>query len=444
MTDSNDPLDRNLARLLRAAGAPAPNPERASRRFLEQLDGSTAWGRRLAMAATVLLAAGLAYWALSPAHPGALPTLPPGQDPGSAPEPQAFQGKAPEPPGGGGRLESPPVISGRTITVKKDAVSITLTLPSARSATPTVQLSGTVPLPEGTALTVTLQKAAEELKSGRLAPTLDPDGMFLAVVQGGRFAGRFAWMGEGRYVVTVAVGEGQNAEVARALGATSTRVSTVELPAWDDELPGRLAGPFATLGELSKSAVQVVDRLGQLAAKESTWIKERRNEDPRGSDVVLTREALAALKEVSDLRRAIEAAEIVGYFPAAAREMRLTLERLSGSAAYFDYEKGTGKFAGVRNYHFPGKGIVTHREEPLSFDLVKAYLAEVPGIAGRETALWMVRDLRRTEARPTPALTEALRLLGGQPGIAPVAERLRTSTLPELDDVEERIRSGSP
>jgi hypothetical protein len=324
--------------------------------------------------------------------------------------------------------------------VKKDPVSITLTLPPARAAMATVRLSGTVPFPEGTALQVTLQKAAEEFKAGRLAPTLEPVGMILPVVQEGRFAGLFEWRGEGRYVVTVTVGE----DVSRALGAKSTSVSTVDLPAWGDELPGRLAAPFVTLGDLSKSAVEVVDRLGKLAAQESTWIKERRNVDVRGSDVVLTREALSVLEELYAIRRAIESAEIVGYFPAATREMRLTLQRLSGSAPYFDYEKDTGKLSGIRNYHFPGKGIETHRGETLSFDLVKAYLADVPGIAGRETALWMVRDLRRTEAKPTAELTEALRLLGGQPGIAPVAERLRKSTLPELDGVEERIRSGIP
>lgn len=433
----NEPLDRNLERLLRAAAAPPADAERARREFLRRAEGTAPVGRRIAMAAAALVIAALLYSALSPSRPL------PGKGPAAPQDPTAETAPATDNRHGGVptqdlRPAPRPAVATRSVTVKDDQVSLTATLPSAQEVNPRLQLAGLVPYPDGTRLQVTVQRTTEQLSAGRLVAVPERVGMLQPVVEKGRFTGSAEWRGEGRYQVRIALAEDQRAEFKRM----PSRVSTLDLAGWGDDLAARLAPALLTVEDLSKRALEIVDRLEKLAAKESTWIQERKNEDPRGADIVLTREAKAMMKELYDLTVRLDGAEAQGLHPAALQEMKLTIQKLSGSAAYFVYEKGTGKFAGVRNYHAPEKQVETHRGDAFTFEVIKRYLAEAPRVAGRETALWLVQDLRRTASAPAEPFVSALKLVGERPGISLVAARLSKPDPSQFDALEREIREG--
>lgn len=443
MTDPNDVFDRNLERLLRASAAPRPDPGRARAEFLARVDGRSHAGRRFAMAAAALLVAALVYSVLASRGPQVRNPLPP-QDgtaavPSTPQDPAAVAPSVPDPV----RPPPMPAVAGRSVTSKDAFLMLTCTLPPPRAALPRLLVEGAASLPDGAALLLSIRRSTERFAGGKLVTESQAVPSTPLEVREGRFRSDVSWQGAGWYTARVVVSEGQNSAVAAEMKKHASKSSTFEFAGWGDELAGELAPALVKLDDLAAKAVDLVGRMEVLARKESDWVRSRKNEDSKGADVVLTPAAQALMGELSAIMIRLDDSGAARLHPATVHELSMTLQRLSGCVTAFTWNAQTGKFAGAKSYHFPSQQVETHRGEPLTFETVKRYLGEIAPLAGRETALWLVRDLRRTEAKATTEFAATLKVCEGRPGLAPVAARLGKAVVGDLDGLEKEIRLGS-
>lgn len=440
MTEGNDASDRNLERLIRAAADPPSPASRARREFLARVEGKspseTRMGRMTAMAASLIVAAAILYSVLAP-QSGVKPET------SRVPSPESGVDAAPIPPKGTGSepvaVPSPiPPAPAAGVTAKDDVMALTCSLSPARAAVREMRLEGVAPFPDGTEVMVTVIRYHEEFAGGRLITRGVRSAGGRARVDGKRFRLSPLWDGPGRYAVSVAIDESQRPELVEPLKRFPRRPSTFEFAGWGDELSGQLGPKLRDLDAVSRECLDMVARIEKLAASESAWVKEKRNVDARGADVILTKEAEEALKETARLMERLEKSDVKALFPAAHGEMFFTLRSMHGNAQHFSYE--SGKFAGARSYHSGGDALKTHRQQPFNFENLKKYLGEVPSIAGRELALWMVRDLRR--GAPRESYAELLKAEAKHAGLEPLADRLSKAAPGELDALETEIRAG--
>ena len=257
-------------------------------------------------------------------------------------------------------------------------------------------------IPNGTEVMVTVIRYHEGYTGSRLITRGVRAAGGRAQVEGRRFRLSPLWDGPGRYLVNVSIDESQRPGLTEALKRFPRRPSTFEFAGWGDELSGQLGPKLRDLDAVSRECLDMVARIEKLAANESAWVKEKRNVDARGADVILTKEAEEALKETARLMARLEKSDVKGLYPAAHGEMFFTLRTMHGNAQHFTYE--SGKFAGAKSYHSGGDAIKTHRVEPFNFENLKKYLGEVPSIAGREAALWMVSRWPTASRRRCPRI----------------------------------------
>ena len=444
MTEEPDVFERNLQRLLRSAAGPRPDPARARREFLDRVEGRVPFnvrlGRMIAMAAALLVTAAILYSALLPPSPPKPPPVPRLQDDVStAPAPSRNEAPVPLPAPAVTRAVPSTNPSSPELHARDGDLALSCTLPPPRASNPVLKFEGTAPYPDGTVLVVTVTRIFEQGAGGRLVPGGERAGGGLVEVRGKRLSLAPSWAGPGRYQVTVSLYASQRPELADALKRLPRRTSTFEFDGWGDELARQLGPKLLELDGLARDCADLMARIEKLAAKEATWIKERRNADARGADVILTKEAEEAVKEAGRLKDRLGASDVKSFFPAAHAELFFTVRGIQGSAQHFEYE--AGKFARAKSYH-SGEAIKTHRGEAFSFDALKRYLDEAGPLAGREMALWVVKDLRRTGAQLRPDLVDALKTFGAHAGLAPVAERLGKAGLQDLDGLEKEIRSA--
>jgi hypothetical protein len=297
---------------------------------------------------------------------------------------------------------------------------------------------GTLALPDRTELTASVKRMRETYVKGRFIAHSDSVELTaLTEVSGKRFPIQARWEGPGRYVASVALSGGQKTDVAPALRKVAWKSSTFEFDGWNDELVGQLVPALKDLEGLVAECIEMVAKLERLASKESNWVQERRKINERAEEVILTKQAEEALNETERLLERIQSSGSRALLAVSHGEILSTLHLLWGNAKNFHYENG--KMAGARTYH--GQ-IKTLRGDALDFETVRKYLDEVSAIAGRETALWIVKDLKRTRAESRPALTDALKKCGHHPGIVSVSDRLGAARIEELDALEEEIRAG--
>jgi hypothetical protein len=447
MTDGNDVFERNLERLIRPAALPPPDPERARRLFLARVEDRAPFdarmARRIAMAAALMLAAALLYSALAPQAkvqpqaPGrpkddvAAEATPPRNDPPADPRP-ALSKVTPQ--------ETPPGPAAPVQAAKNGDMTLACTFPPPRAKNPQMKIEGSAPYPDGAELALTVYRAAEQFAGGRLVAVQERTVGGLARMEGRKFETPLSWSGPGGYLVTVVLAESQRPGLVGPLQRFPRQPATFEFAGWGDELVAQLGPKLQEIDLLARECLDQVERIETLASKESTWIKERKNVDPRGADLVLTKEAEEVLKAASRILARLERSDLTLYFPATLNEMHYTLRAATGNAQHFVYEQG--KFAGTKSYHFPGEKVKTHRGDAFDFNALKRYLAEAGPLGGREMSLWLVKDLRRTGGQRRPDITDALKVYGPHPGLAPVADRLGKAALPDLDGLEKEIRSA--
>ncbi len=446
MTDGNDVFERNLERLIRSAADPPPDPARARREFLGRVEGRAPFnvrlGRRIAMAAALIVVAALLYSAFetqAPAKP-----VPPARLDEAATTPGPARVDRPSrpdepPPKKEERREASSVAVAPSMPARDGEMTMACTLPPPRIAKPFLKLEGTAPFPDGTLLVVSVDRVCEQGANDRLVPGSQRAGGGNVEVRGKRFSISPEWAGAGRYVVTVTLHGSQRPELADSLKGIPRRTSTFEFLAWGDDLARQLGSKLLEVDALAKECADLLARVEKLVAKESTWIKERRNPDARGADIILTKEAEDVVKEAGRLMTRLGTSEVKTIFPASLGELFFTVRSLQGSAQHFEYE--AGKFARAKSYH-SGEAIKTHRGDAFSFDVLKKYAGEAGPLAGREAALWIVKDLQRTGAQMRPDLADTLKTFGAHPGLAAVADRLGKAAAEDLEGLEKEIRSA--
>ncbi len=215
----------------------------------------------------------------------------------------------------------------------------------------------------------------------------------------------------------------QPASVREALRAKPppARAWRFGFPWWGRELALRLGDALDRVDRNAAQALDVLRRFEKACASQASWQAAQKGHILEGQ---------RALGEVQRL-------EAEAIYPAGVREIRCTLQLVVGNTSNFHWEDG--KFV-ARTYYTNDKVIPTHRGEAFDFAALRRYVEEAPAVAGREAALWAVREIRRGGDRK--ALDAFLTANAAHPGVAPYVERLAKAAPEDLDPLEEAIRSG--
>jgi hypothetical protein len=319
-------------------------------------------------------------------------------------------------------------------------VTMTCKVPPARDKSPRLTLNGTANFPEGTVLKMTLTREIEIFAGSRLTASSEMAGGGLVEVKGKKFQYMPIISGPGAFHVLVQFADDfQKPAILESLkGKVTTRLWNFRFSAWGDELIGMLGPKLAELDAIATECLDIVKRVEKQSGSESSWIKERKNVDARGADIILTKEAEEIVKDTSKLMMRLERLDAKALFPATQAELFYSIRTMHGNSLHFAYE--AGKFAGAKSYHTGGDKLKTHRNEEFSFENLRKYVEDAVPLAGREMALWIVKDLRRTDGQMRADITEALKLYAQHPGLAGLSDRLAKATKDDLNAFEEEIR----
>jgi hypothetical protein len=288
-----------------------------------------------------------------------------------------------------------------------------------------LRLEGAARLPEGTVLTIVLQRLGERSASGTLVPDQGlTKWISLRTVKGKEippFDSRAE--GPGSYHATVEIEEGkQPKSVIEALRRNAaSRRWEFELAAWGDKLASKLHPGLLEVDRWASEAIDLIDRFAQASASEESWRQVRK----------------AYILEVAQFIHRIGEADSAKIYSAAVGALQSALRILRGSAPYFRF-KEDGTFAGTSNYHTLATGKGAEDKGFGLFDHLKKDVNEVVALAGRELALWIIKDIRRGGMRAE--LSEIIEKQASHPGVPAFAERLARAE--DLDLLEEEVRSG--
>lgn len=318
---------------------------------------------------------------------------------------------------------APLLILAASLTAQEEepAVKAAWKVPPSRSRMPVLRLEGTSTLPEGAILRVALFRLSEQPAGLGVHPLALESGGGLVEVLGRRFRYESMWQGPGLYRAVVTLSDqNQRPEVLDAIrGKYPVRAWKFEAPAWDDELASQLGPGLRGLGNLVAEAGELIRRYERASETESAWAAERK---------ALLRDSQAFLNK-------LERTEVQKLYPAAHAQVYYSLRNVQGSARYFSWKDG--KFAGAISYHDNKEPAKTYRQETFTYDNFRRYLDEAVSIAGREFALWVIKEARRGGMREP--LLRALRENAQRTGVAPFAERLEKAP-DEADPLETEIR----
>jgi hypothetical protein len=404
--DDRPMLDRNLEALVRRSALPLREEElpRARRAFLRRLSEPAAEprpraGAWAALAASLLVCAAIFSAILAERRDGR--PLDVSLPPAAAPPLQDTRVVPTTPPGQDG------------------AVTLLCTLAAPKTGLPLLRIGGTAELPDRLVLTLTVHRSVEQGLGGRLAPAPLRAAGGLVELRRGRFEYSCAWEVPGPAVVTAEVSDDfQPDELKRRFGGRRWRF---EFPGWTADLPGRVP---PALRETDAFAPELRTLLGEIEAAVSTEAAWRAAEKP-------------LLDRMDRLARRIDASEAKKLLPAATELLIYTLNFLKSSAPHFAWE--AGKFKGPVTYYTGGEKLKDFRNADFGLDRLRSYLGEVGPLAGREAALWFLKELRR--GGPRPALAAPIRDAAAHEGLAPFAPRLEAAAPEDFDALEAAIRA---
>ena len=310
----------------------------------------------------------------------------------------------------------------------KDELPVTLNCkpPSFKTKHPPLAFNGTCPLSNGVILRVGLHRIAETLSAGQLVPNVIEAGGSNAEVEDKKFTFAFTVEGPGKFMSEISIPlELQEKDyVAEVKKRTATKGNwQFEFLAWGDDLVPLLPSKLQEMGALVAEAREFVKRCEQACGSEQQWKAVAKNMQ----------------KEGGTLSNKINNHELRAFFPAAIDNLFYTMRNVSTNAPYYSFG-ADGKFSGATDYHADGKKVKTFRNEDFSWDNLKRYVDESLPCAGREFALWMVKDLRRTAGQMRPEIQEAVKAHKAAPGVDLYAERIQKATIGDLDQLEADIR----
>lgn len=311
---------------------------------------------------------------------------------------------------------------------EEPAVTLLCKPPAARARVPRLRLDGTAPYPDRTVLRMHLARQFEMWAGGRLLPTsIGGSGGFVEV-RNRKFSYEPLFEGPGHYVIRVEFNIDSQPESLRdAFKKQSPRKDwSFQFAAWGDELAPQLA-KLPEVDQLAAEALELVRRYEKACVSKASWEAEARE---------LNKDSTRLMAKIEGEKHDLKA-----VYPASLNQLFYTIRSIRGTSEFFVWENG--KFAGGRSYHAENQKIKTHRDEDFTYENLRRYVEEVPSLAGREFALWVVKDLRRTEGKLSSALEDVLKANATHAGLAPFAERLQKAAPGDLDLLESEIR-GAP
>jgi hypothetical protein len=281
-------------------------------------------------------------------------------------------------------------------------------------------------LPDGTTLAIRVYRLEERFKGGALKPEEQPIGSGQGFVKGGVLGWSGPAGGPGSFrVAAEMVADLQKMRVLQTLkdrNATLPQKWTFDFDAWGDDLSGPLGKALEEFDRLAGKADALVQRGAQFSATRETW---------RDNVQKLTEDIRALEAEVGGC-------EAKRLLMAAGRRLASAVSILFAATRCARFDRGTGKLTGFFNFENPQDPVVKFEDEVLSWECLRKRLEEMKETAGREFALWTLKDIRRAGGRPGAALLAALQAQSRHAGLAPFADRLQRGSPPK--ELEAEIR----
>lgn len=309
----------------------------------------------------------------------------------------------------------------------QDELAVTLNCkpPSFKTRRPPVTFTGTCPLPSGVILRISLLRITEQLAANVLQSTTVAAGGGNTDIEDKKFSFTTTFDGPGKYLaqITFPVDLQERDHVAEVQKKTAAKQQwQYEFLVWGDDLVPMLSSKLLELNALVAECRDLLKRNEQACQSEQTWMAQSK----------------ALVAEGGKLNNRVSNHELKAYFPAAMNNLFYTLRNVVGNAPYYTFTDG--KFSGAKDYHADSKKVSTFRNEDFSWENLKRYVDESTAVAGREFALWIIKDLRRTAGQMRPEITDAVKAQKNHPGVDLYADRLSKATISDLDGLENDIR----
>lgn len=301
---------------------------------------------------------------------------------------------------------------------------LSFTPPKFDAKRPLLRLKGASTLPDDVVLFLSTTRKTDVLAGGKIesSPPEIVGGSMVRVAKGG-YVLENAIDGPGVYVVEVHYRKELQRPTLSQLNPKVTR-GTFKFHVWEDAWLTDAAGALTELQALITQGRELVEKFSAATATEEIWKDQAKY-------VTVLAAAWRSKLASRPLKRA---------YPLSLGELNGILRNLVEGADDFTFQNG--RFVGAVDAL--GNFRKTYRGDAWTWANYKRYADEVPAVAGRELALWLIRDLRRTSGKPTPSFVEALASRKEAPGLSPWAERLGQAGLADLDVLETKIRAAGP
>lgn len=289
------------------------------------------------------------------------------------------------------------------------AQDVTIAFKSSQPLT----LEGNAPRPDGTRLSFSIACIGERMVEGRVgleATEGEPFGPPAVAVMGNKFTVTVANQSQGLYRAKI----GPYPPSPDGKG-----VQEISVAAWDDKGVSKFGEGLNDFGALLKESRGLYDQFVKATQSEAAWKK-----------------AKAGLMEAFEkFGLKITSAPL---YPASLNEMFSTLSEMSGRAESVRFVGGKVNFQNIYEQK-DKKDPVDHRGQKFALAALPKYFAEVEQLAGREFALWLVKDARLRKGDPALLAAEAAKQ-AKHPGVAPFAGRLQKLKTEDLVRLEKDIR----
>jgi hypothetical protein len=305
------------------------------------------------------------------------------------------------------------------------SLNVTCKPPSFKTRKPQLVLNGTCPLPDGVILKVNLSRIIESLAGGELQQTYQGAGGGAAEIESKKFSYSAGIDGPAKFLATIAlpVDMQEKQHAAEVKKRTATKQAwQFEFLVWNDELVGTIGPKLTELQSLISECRELLKKFEAACGSEQSWEAQKKD----------------LVAEANKLRNKLEGHELKAYYPAAVNNMYYTVRNIITNAPYYTFNDG--KFSGAKDYHADSKKVSTYRNEDFNWGNLKRYVEESMPCAGREFALWIIKDLRRTAGQMRPEILEALKQQKAAPGVDSFVDRLMKATISDLDPLEAEIR----
>jgi hypothetical protein len=282
-----------------------------------------------------------------------------------------------------------------------------------------IKFDGKALFPDGVALKGTLFRAEERLVEGVLEPELTEIVSEVATVEGRRVSFTMAVKDPGHYRLVVELREDlQEPDLLRALTKSLPGKWIFEHASWGDDLVSSLGSKLRDFDVQVDTCLTMVRRFAQSSASNQSWKDNYPQLD----------------KELGAFLKKFDQTPLERVLPAAVLELRCTMRNLKGNSEAMVFN-ADGSCKGSIDYRTQQPTKTIHSQD-FTFEAILKDVEAARAAAGREFALWLIKDARRSG--PRPELTALLRTEAKHPGVAPHVEAL--DGFKETDGVEKQIR----